>query len=88
MLKGDEETAKRKTAKEMGISAEQALELVRKPMGAFNWVLFMPDPAKLELFDAGSLSVPEMNQVLPDDEVICGLVRLGFGTGKFRYAQV
>jgi len=84
MLKGDEETAKRKTAKEMGVTADEALSLVRKPMGAFNWVLFMPDPAKLELWDGGSLSVPEMLEVLPQDEVLCGLVRLGFGTGKFR----
>lgn len=84
MLKGDGDTEKRKTAKEMGVTGEKALELVRKPMGAFNWALFHPDPAKLELWDAGSLSVAEMHTILPDDEVLCGLIRMGFGTGQFR----
>eukprot|EP00039_Didymoeca_costata_P021734 m.2888 g.2888 ORF g.2888 m.2888 type:complete len:526 (-) comp2609_c0_seq2:796-2373(-) len=83
MIKGDDETAKRKTAKEMGVSGERALELVRKPMGAFNWALFSPNE-NLELFDAGSLSVAEMHTVLPDDQVLCGLIRMGFGTGQFR----
>jgi len=85
MLAGDDESApKRKTAKEMGVSGEKALELVRKPMGPFNWALFVPDPANLELWDAGSLSVAEMQTLLPEDQVLCGLVRMGFGTGKFR----
>ena len=38
----------------------------------FNWALFTPDPANLELWDAGSLSVPEMQPLLPDDQVLCG----------------
>jgi hypothetical protein len=53
-------------------------------MGPFNWALFVPDPANLELFDAGSLSVGEMQTVLPEDQILAGLVRMGFGTGKFR----
>lgn len=81
---GDGDAPKRKTAKEMGVTGEKALELVRKPMGPFNWALFTPDPANLELWDAGSLSVAEMQTLLPDDQVLCGLVRMGFGTGKFR----
>lgn len=84
MLSGDAEAPKRKTAKELGVSAEKALELVRKPMGPMNWALFHPDPTKLELWDAGSLSVAEMNQTLPDDEVLCGLLRMGFGAGQVR----
>lgn len=41
MLAGDDESApKRKTAKEMGVSGEKALELVRKPMGTFRVLLF------------------------------------------------
>lgn len=84
MLKGDGETEKRKTAKDLGVSGEKALELVRKPMGAFNWALFKPDPTTLDLWDAGSLSVAEMHTVLPEDEVLCGLIRMGFGTGQFR----
>merc|ERR1711937_206147 len=63
---------------------EKALELVRRPMGPFNWALFVPDPTKFLLWDAGSLSVGEMTTMLPEDQVLCGLVRMGFGTGKFR----
>eukprot|EP00040_Diaphanoeca_grandis_P011201 m.57363 g.57363 ORF g.57363 m.57363 type:complete len:560 (-) comp22376_c0_seq1:334-2013(-) len=84
MLKGDDETTKRQTAKEMGVSAEDALKLVRKPMGAFNWALFRPDAADFTLYDAGSLSVSEMVENLPEDECLCGLVRMGFGAGKWR----
>lgn len=84
MLKGDDETTKRQTAKEMGVSADEALNLVRKPMGAFNWALFRPDTDDFTLYDAGSLSVNEMVEFLPDDEILCGLVRMGFGAGKWR----
>jgi hypothetical protein len=84
MIAGDSETAKRKTAKELGVEAEKALELVRKPMGAFNWALFKPDPADFKLYDAGSLGVNEMLDLLPADDILCGLVRMGFGAGKFR----
>ena len=48
-------------------SCPQALELVRKPMGAFNWALFKPDPADFKLYDAGSLGV---RQTRPLDTVL------------------
>lgn len=70
LLKGDADTQKRKTAKEMGVSATDALALVNKPMGAFNWALFEPDASELTLWDAGSLGVGEMNTLLPDDQVL------------------
>jgi hypothetical protein len=38
----------------------------------------------MTFLNAGSLSVPELVKSLPDDEVTMSLVRLGFGTGKFR----
>ena len=37
-----------------------------------------------QLFNAGSLSVSELKRVLPEDEVLYGLVRMGFGAGQFR----
>lgn len=61
--------------------------------GAFNWVLFKvggggPGPSgfggDMSFVNAGSLSVPEMVRCLPPDEVCLGLLRLGFGTGRFR----
>eukprot|EP00041_Stephanoeca_diplocostata_P035984 m.1292102 g.1292102 ORF g.1292102 m.1292102 type:complete len:583 (-) comp24786_c0_seq35:3142-4890(-) len=88
LIKGDDDTPKRKTAKEMGVSAKEALDLVNKPMGAFNWALFLPDASDLTLWDAGSLGVGEMNSLLPDDQVLCGLLRMGFGAGKFRRTKM
>jgi hypothetical protein len=38
----------------------------------------------MTFLNAGSLSVPELVRSLPEDEVTMGLVRLGFGTGRFR----
>ena len=38
--------------------------------GPFNWALFVPDPANLELWDAGSLSVrtyPTYMFIEPED---------------------
>ena len=32
----------------------------------------------------GSLSVPEMANWLKDDELLCGVMRLAFGVGRFR----
>lgn len=72
----------RKTAKELGnIKADQALKAVRDPLGAFNWFLCDPD---FNFVDAGSLSVPELKKNLADDQVLFGLLRMGFGSGRFR----
>jgi Cofilin/tropomyosin-type actin-binding protein len=84
ILKRAEKT--RKTAAEMGsVKAEKVLEAVRKPLGPFNWALFRAGTAKaLDFFNAGSMSVMEMQKWLKDDEVLVGLLRMGFGTGKLR----
>eukprot|EP00038_Savillea_parva_P030749 m.80055 g.80055 ORF g.80055 m.80055 type:complete len:576 (+) comp9319_c0_seq3:41-1768(+) len=84
MIKGDADTAKRQTAKAMGVSTAEALKLVHKPLGPFNWALFSIDGTQINLWDAGSLGVAEMTKLLPKDEILCGVVRMGFGTGKFR----
>lgn len=80
-----ERAKSRKTAAEMGgsLDAVKALEAVRKPLGPFNWVLLKATKG-LELHNAGSMSVTEMNKWLADDVVLFGLLRMGFGTGKFR----
>lgn len=78
----------RKTARELGgpFNPPDVLAAVREPMGHFNWALFRPsaDPVALDFGNAGSLSVPELAKWLRDDEVLCGLLRLGFGVGRFR----
>jgi len=73
------------TAKEMRNKppAEQALAAVRELMGPFNWATFNAK-VPLELENAGAGSVPQMREWLPNDEVVFGLVRMGFGTGRFR----
>ena len=63
------------------------------PAGAFNWCLFKVGSGgpgasgfggDMAFLNAGSLSVPEMVRCLPPDEVCMALLRLGFGTGRFR----
>lgn len=78
--------ATRCTAMEMPTppSALTAIEKVKEPMGVFNWVLLKPNDKRLELHDAGSGSIEEMRKYLTLDEVLFGLVRMGFGTGRFR----
>ena len=77
----------RKTAAELGgaFNASDVLAAVREPMGHFNWSLFRPTAdSSFDLVNAGSLSVPELAKWLRDDEVLCGVLRLGFGMGRFR----
>lgn len=78
--------ASRKTAAELGdIKADEALKSVKEKSGMFNWALFKPSKkGSLDFFNAGSVSLPEMSNWLKDDEVVVGLVRMGFGTGKLR----
>jgi len=72
----------RKTAAELGnIKADQALKAVREPMGPFNWFLCDPD---FNFVNSGSLSAPEMVKWLKDDQSCFGLLRMGFGSGRFR----
>lgn len=76
----------RKTAKELAVKSEAVLQAVHQSMGIFNWSLYEPsEPGKpLVMINAGSLSVLEMKRYLTDTLVGYGLLRLGFGTGKFR----
>lgn len=72
----------RKTAAQLGnVRADQALKAVREELGAFNWALFTPDN---EFVDAGSLSAPEMQKCLAEDQFFYGILRMGFGSGRFR----
>lgn len=74
----------RKTAAEMGsVECSRAVSAVKERMGPFNWVLVKPK-VPLELHNAGSMSVTEMHKWLAEDEVLYGLLRMGFGTGQFR----
>jgi hypothetical protein len=76
--------ATRQTAAEMGtVEAAKALEAVKQPLGPFNWALFKPS-STLDLHNAGSMSVNEMSKWLAADQVLFGLLRMGFGVGKFR----
>jgi|EP00670_Eutreptiella_braarudii_P001633 hypothetical protein len=75
---------KRPLASEMKVKGDRVLDAVREERGPFNWALYYPDPNQLKLFNAGSLSVSELKRVLPEDEVLYGLVRMGFGAGQFR----
>eukprot|EP00755_Sulcionema_specki_P018019 Sspe_Gene.11494::Locus_3890_Transcript_1_1_Confidence_1.000_Length_1537::g.11494::m.11494 len=76
--------AARPTASDMGLNVDAVMKELRKPLGAFNWVLFNAQTNPLSLFNAGSESVEEMHGHLPDDKVLYGLLRLGFGKGTFR----
>lgn len=79
-----ERAATRKTAAEMGtVEGSKALEAVKQPLGPFNWALFKASD-KLELHNAGSMSVNEMTKWMAEDQVLFGLLRMGFGAGKFR----
>ena len=74
--------APRQTARELGgVTVEVALDAVREDRGLYNWVLVTPDWG---FVNAGSLSVLEMVKWLPDTESYFGLLRMGFGSGRFR----
>jgi len=74
------------TAKEMdrGITWQQAHKMVRADLGPFNWILVNADPHKTELHNAGAGSVMQMKESLDENEVLYGLLRMGFGKGTFR----
>jgi len=78
-------SGRRLTAAELAdLPGEITLKETRAPMGAFNWCLFTPHESKLEMFNAGSLSINEMIEWLKEQEVLYGLLRMGFGKGVFR----
>ena len=49
-----------------------------------------PDRNRLvsQCVDAGSLSFDEMSTALDDGQVLAGVIRLGFGTGRFRRTKL
>eukprot|EP00242_Pyramimonas_sp_CCMP2087_P002640 CAMPEP_0198230594 /NCGR_PEP_ID=MMETSP1445-20131203/114745_1 /TAXON_ID=36898 /ORGANISM="Pyramimonas sp., Strain CCMP2087" /LENGTH=366 /DNA_ID=CAMNT_0043911151 /DNA_START=128 /DNA_END=1225 /DNA_ORIENTATION=+ len=77
------------TAKDLNrdLSWTEALQMVRADMGPFNWMLISPDPNKPELINAGAGSVRQMHEYLKDDQVVYGLIRMGFGKGQFRRSK-
>jgi hypothetical protein len=79
----------RKTARDFKAkpSGKQVLEWVHAESakdGPFNWALFEPNKKKLEFFNAGSLSVDEMLNDLDPKKVLAGILRMSFGTGRFK----
>lgn len=75
---------KRKLAVELGLTCDSVLKAIREDMGPINWAVFQPDPKKLTFIEGGSGGVFEMFEHLPDDKVVFGLLRMAFGTGRFR----
>eukprot|EP01012_Entosiphon_sulcatum_P027614 TRINITY_DN33291_c0_g1_i1.p1 TRINITY_DN33291_c0_g1~~TRINITY_DN33291_c0_g1_i1.p1 ORF type:complete len:364 (+),score=77.61 TRINITY_DN33291_c0_g1_i1:38-1093(+) len=74
---------KRPTAADLNLPVEKVLQAIREPTGPFNWALFHPG-VPLKLVNAGSLSLPEMQEYIPEDNVLYGILRMGFGLGQFR----
>jgi hypothetical protein len=74
----------RKLAVELGLNTESVLKALREDLGPFNWATFEPNPTKLTLAEGGSGGIFELADQLPDDKVVFGLLRLAFGTGRFR----
>jgi hypothetical protein len=69
------------TALRADLTVEEAIGMCRAEGGALNWVLVTPE---VELIEAGGGSVPEMHRFIRADEVQFALVRMGFGSGRFR----
>jgi len=65
-------------------SADKVLKLVRDAKGPLNWALVKADAKNLTLHNGGGGSVEQMREWLAEDEVLFGLVRMGFGSGRFR----
>lgn len=79
----------RKTAADLGskVDGKSCLKAVREHMGPFNWCLFKPTEGKEDFtgfVNAGSLSLPELVKSLDETEILFGLIRMGFGIGRFR----
>ena len=86
-----ERTAKRRlrrlTLREMDrkMALRDVAKAVRADAGAFNWYLVRGDAnGASEAFDAGGGGLEEMKTSLASDEVLFGLLRMGFGRGAFR----
>lgn len=75
---------KRKLAVELGLKTESVLKAIREDCGPFNWATFEANPTKLTLMEGGSGGLFELAEQLPENKVCFGLLRLAFGTGRFR----
>ena len=77
----------RKLATDLGASLPMVLKALTEDMGPFNWVTVHP-PKKQgdqpELVQAGSNGLFELVDTLEADKVLFGVIRMGFGTGRFR----
>eukprot|EP00927_Polykrikos_kofoidii_P068136 TRINITY_DN63519_c0_g1_i1.p1 TRINITY_DN63519_c0_g1~~TRINITY_DN63519_c0_g1_i1.p1 ORF type:complete len:498 (-),score=88.89 TRINITY_DN63519_c0_g1_i1:149-1642(-) len=73
-------------SQQMYSSGREALHAVADPYGKWSWVLVGPNVDELSLVAGGSGSVDEIRKCLADheDEVLFGLLRMSFGTGRLR----
>jgi hypothetical protein len=74
----------RKLAVELGLTAESVLKAIREDIGPFNWATFEPNTKAAVLIEGGSNGIFELAEHLPEDKICFGLLRLSFGTGRFR----
>lgn len=67
-------------------SGREALRAVAEPLGRWNWTLIGPDPESLPIIGGGAGSIDELQECLAthEDEVLFGVLRLGFGAGRLR----
>jgi hypothetical protein len=69
------------------LSAEQCIAYVKDVTGPYNWLLVESAVGKgggLTLVNAGALGSNQMSVYVKDDRVYFGLLRLAFGTGRYR----
>lgn len=93
-------TSQRKTARDFDrkFTNKEILGYIQSSTGPFNWALFKPNTKTMrtaeinsaglgkvaKFVNAGSLSINEMLDDVKDDEVLGGILRMGFGSGTFR----
>eukprot|EP01084_Bolivina_argentea_P050093 92105_1 len=63
---------------------ERVLSAIHAPMSPVNWGLFKPSRKQLIPVKWGHGALNELRSELKDDEVQYGLMRLSFGSGKFK----
>lgn len=74
---------------ERKMSFREVANIVRNENGAFNWYVLRADANGNEVVNAGGGSLEEMKSTsLPSNEVLFGLLRMGFGRGAFRRTKL
>ena len=84
---GEEPTSpirQRKLATDLNLKSEQILKAVHEDLSPFNWCTFEANPKEPVLHQAGSNGVFELLEHLPANKVLFGVLRMAFGTGRFR----